>query len=228
MSSGESYEIEIKSLLGDRDAAESFRNTLKTSYPACSLVSTESQLNHYFEGGDLRVLADRIAPRLSPELQEKLERIVWRATSASVRTRESDGEVRFVVKASLGDDSSENGVVRAELDVSMEGVTLDELDKEIIEAGYTYQAKWSRDREVYEIPGATVCLDRNAGYGYLAEFEKVIDDPSRAEEVRAEIMALMEEMGVEELPQDRLERMFAHYNEHWPEYYGTDKVFVIT
>jgi hypothetical protein len=37
----------------------------------------------------------------------------------------------------------------------------------------------------------------------------------------------MAKLGVEELPQDRLERMFAHYNAHWPEYYGTEKVFVI-
>jgi|SRR3989338_10058645 len=228
MASGETYEIEIKSLLGDQEAADSFRSTLKSIHPTCALTSTESQLNHYFEGGDLHVLAECLAPRLSSELQEKLERIVSRATSASVRTRESDGEVRFVVKASLGDDSSENGVVRAEFDVPMEDVTLDELDNKILEAGYTYQAKWSRNREVYEIPETTVCLDRNAGYGYLVEFEKVINDPSRTEEARAEIAALMEQIGVEELPQDRLERMFAHYNEHWPEYYGTDKVFVIT
>jgi hypothetical protein len=37
----------------------------------------------------------------------------------------------------------------------------------------------------------------------------------------------MAELGVEELLQDRLERMFAHYNEHWQEYYGTDRTFII-
>jgi len=29
------------------------------------------------------------------------------------------------------------------------------------------------------------------------------------------------------LPNDRLERMFAYYNEHWQEYYDTDKTFVV-
>jgi hypothetical protein len=29
------------------------------------------------------------------------------------------------------------------------------------------------------------------------------------------------------LAQERLERMFAHYNQNWPEYYGTTKVFII-
>jgi hypothetical protein len=37
----------------------------------------------------------------------------------------------------------------------------------------------------------------------------------------------MKELGVKELDQKRLERMFAFYNTHWPEYYGTDKIFTI-
>jgi adenylate cyclase class IV len=72
-----------------------------------------------------------------------------------------------------------------------------------------------------------VCLDKNAGYGYLAEFEKVITDSARAEETKQELVSLMKTLGAIELPQDRLERMFAYYNEHWPEYYGTEKIFVI-
>ena len=73
----------------------------------------------------------------------------------------------------------------------------------------------------------TVCLDRNAGYGYLAEFEKVIEDEGAVSTARAEIELAMRELDIEELPQDRLERMFSHYNQNWPDYYGTDKVFVI-
>ena len=72
-----------------------------------------------------------------------------------------------------------------------------------------------------------VCIDKNAGYGYLAEFEKVLDDEAALASARAEIEAVMQELGVAELPQERLERMFAHYNQNWPDYYGTDKVFVI-
>jgi hypothetical protein len=37
----------------------------------------------------------------------------------------------------------------------------------------------------------------------------------------------MAELGIEELDAARLERMFAYYNAHWPEYYGTEKVFDI-
>jgi hypothetical protein len=37
----------------------------------------------------------------------------------------------------------------------------------------------------------------------------------------------MKSVGAEELNQDRLARMFAFYNAHWPEYYGTEKVFTV-
>ena len=72
-----------------------------------------------------------------------------------------------------------------------------------------------------------ITIDKNAGYGYLAEFERLVDDRKQVEEAKKDLLNLMDELGVEELSQDRLERMFAHYNRHWAEYYGTDKMFVI-
>ena len=106
-------------------------------------------------------------------------------------------------------------------------LTLHELDQKILDAGFRYEAKWSRAREEYVCRGITVCLDKNAGYGYLAEFEKIVDDPNAILSAQGDLRALMADVGVEELPQERLERMFAFYNQHWPEYYGTNKVFVI-
>ena len=37
----------------------------------------------------------------------------------------------------------------------------------------------------------------------------------------------MKELNVEELPQDRLERMFDFYNTHWKDYYGTERIFMV-
>ena len=72
-----------------------------------------------------------------------------------------------------------------------------------------------------------VTLDKNAGYGWLAEFERVVEDETMVDSAGKEVRALMRELAVDELPQDRLERMFAHYNARWPEYYGTEKIFII-
>jgi len=54
-----------------------------------------------------------------------------------------------------------------------------------------------------------------------------VEQESELESARQEVRALMEQCGVQELQQDRLERMFAFYNAHWGEYYGTDKVFTV-
>ncbi len=72
-----------------------------------------------------------------------------------------------------------------------------------------------------------VCIDKNAGYGYLAEFERIVGEGDDHAAVRAELEAAMAELGVLELPQDRLARMFDFYNQNWAEYYGTDKTFTI-
>lgn len=222
----QSYEVEIKALLGNPERAQQIRDALKKIDPETELTDRNRQLNHYFEGSSLENLANAVATDLSEEAAAKLADITARAKSFSVRTRDKDNIVLLVVKASVGDDTSENGVARMEFEQSVP-LTLNELDELVLSSGFTYQAKWSRDREEYLVNGVNVCLDKNAGYGYLAEFERVVQEEAKLVEAEKEVRSLMESIGVAELPQDRLERMFAFYNAHWPEYYGTDKIFVI-
>lgn len=220
------FEIEIKSLLGEKDAADALINKMQEQDPNLKITSTNSQLNHYFTGGDIQKLYEATEHLFTEEKQEKFKMIAERGSDFSVRTRERDGEVLLVVKAALDGGTSSNTVSRLEFEEAVD-ITLDALDALLISAGLTYQAKWSRDRVEYEYKDIVVCLDKNAGYGYLAEFETVTDDESSLGKVRDNIEAHMADLGVEELSQDRLARMFAHYNEFWPEYYGTDKTFNI-
>ena len=220
------YEIEIKSLLGERERAEELKRLMQEYDPSCACTSTNVQLNHYFTGGDMEQLFGKTKHFFDDDTQQSFKMIVERGSAFSVRTRQRDDEVLLVVKASIDAGTSENAVSRMEFEESVP-VTLAELDALVEAAGFTYQAKWSREREEYTYKGANVCIDRNAGYGYLAEFEKVVDDEANTDAVREELIAYMAELGAVELPQDRLERMFAHYNAHWPEYYGTDKTFVL-
>ncbi|MDE1925277.1 MAG: CYTH domain-containing protein [Patescibacteria group bacterium] len=225
------YEVEIKSLLGSEENAETLRERMKIVDPNWRLTSRNKQLNHYFLGGDFAKLAALVAPHLSPEAFKKLQDIVARLAGQSgnefsVRTRDKDGSVLLVVKVSLGEDTSQNGVARMEFEEKA-NLNLDDLDQMLISAGFQYQAKWSREREEYAVNGVSICLDRNAGYGWLAEFEKVVGSEAEVEPARQEVRALMEQFGARELEQERLERMFAFYNAHWSEYYGTDKVFTV-
>lgn len=222
----QNYEVEIKSLLGSEESAEVLRARMKQVDPATKLISRNKQLNHYFTGGDMQKLADAASKYISPDALATLKNIAERGKEFSVRTRDKDGTVLLVVKASVGDDTSANGVARMEFEEKV-SLSLHDLDELLMDAGFTYQAKWSREREEYMCKDIAVCLDRNAGYGWLAEFEKVVANESDVESARQEVRTLMDACGVLELQQDRLERMFAFYNAHWSEYYGTDKVFTV-
>lgn len=222
----QSYEVEVKSLLGSEDNAQALRLRMKELDSELTLTSQNKQLNHYFTGGNVKQLTTAVGDVLSEDAKTRLDDLANRAKEFSVRTRDKDGSVLLVVKASVGDDTSANGVARMEFEEEVP-LSLDELDARVVSAGFVYQAKWSRQREEYLFKGANVCLDKNAGYGWLAEFEKVVESDQELAKARTDIDTLMAECGVQELPQDRLERMFAFYNTHWPEYYGTDKIFTI-
>ena len=220
------FEVEVKSLLGEEAKATELKAKMCELDPACACVSTNKQLNHYFHGGDINDLYDKTHHLVDgPEL-DKFKEMMEKGENFSVRTRQKDEEVLLVIKASIDGGTSENTVKRLEFE-EVVSVTLEELDELVLSAGYEYQAKWSREREEYSYKGANVCLDKNAGYGYLAEFEKIVDDEDTVDQVREEIDELMTELGVEELSQDRLGRMFDFYNQNWPDYYGTEKTFNI-
>ncbi|HEY0964637.1 MAG TPA: CYTH domain-containing protein [Candidatus Paceibacterota bacterium] len=220
------FEIEVKSLLGEAEKALALKERMYALDPSCVLVAESKQLNHYFEGGSIDMLYDAVEHLYRGEEHEKFKKIIERGSDFSVRTRESNGEVLLVVKASIDEGTSANTVKRMEFEEPV-GASLDELDALVRSAGYSYQAKWSREREEYSYKGTNICLDKNAGYGYLAEFEKIVHQETDAETVRQEIDLIMAELGVVELSQERLARMFAFYNEYWPDYYGTERTFVI-
>ena len=220
------YEVEIKSLLGSKERADALRARMQEVDPQMKLVSQSKQLNHYFIKGDIQVLAQVVRRHLTRKAQKKLDNIADTAKEFSVRTRDKDGTVYLVAKASVDDTTSENGIARMEFEEPV-ALTLAALDNLVLSAGFSHQAKWSREREEYECKGANVCLDKNAGYGWLAEFEKIVQAVEELERAQEDLRALMVECRVEELPQDRLERMFTFYNSHWPAYYGTEKIFTV-
>jgi predicted adenylyl cyclase CyaB len=223
----DTYEIEIKSLLGEKQHADKLLQTLQETLPSMAFLNYSKQLNHYFINGDFAALLQKIKNYISPEKYESLERMINEGTNHSVRTRGTDDAVILVIKASLDDATSSNGVSRMEWESTVPELDLDGLDNLLLECGFTYQAKWSRERNEYTADDMHICFDKNAGYGYLVEFEKVINDRAQADAAKQELLSFMQSVGAAELPQDRLERMFAHYNTNWRDYYGTDKTFVI-
>lgn len=230
------YEIEIKSLLGGKEKADALVRKMKDKDKGLVERATHKQLNHYFiptlrsgqVGGNLENLYKNTEKLITDKNERtKFKDIIEKVKKFSVRTRLADKKLFLIVKASIDDTTSENGTARIEFEPEIKKITLDELDELVLKSGFEYQAKWSRERTEYKYKNASVSIDKNAGYGYLAEFERMVEDDALAEQVKTELREMMAELEVAELPQDRLERMFSHYNAHWPEYYGTDKIFTI-
>lgn len=223
--SANNFEIEIKSLLGTEENANNLIAKMETD-PSFKRTGGSKQLNHYFEEGNLKDLYEKVKDNLNDDQKHKLLDIAERAKTFSVRTRQADDKVILVVKAAVDDTTSSNGTARIEFEANV-NLTLEQLDQIILDSGFKYQAKWSRERQDFEYRGTQVSVDKNAGYGYLAEFEKQISDPNLVEQTKKEIREMMTELGALELDQERLARMFDYYNNNWQDYYGTDKVFNI-
>ncbi|MEK7170815.1 MAG: hypothetical protein AAB774_00725 [Patescibacteria group bacterium] len=226
--SSDKYEVEIKCLLGSKVAADDLIEKMHNMDPQTKKLGVQKQLNHYFEGGDLEMLNTNISPVLQDKNdREKLSTLAKEAKSFSLRTRQTNSKLLLIMKISIDDTSSDNGTARMEFEAPVTDVTLDELDELVLKSGFSHQAKWSREKTDYAYRGAEVTISFSPGYGYVAEFEKIITEPKLADKTKAELRQMMKELEVEELPQDRLARMFDYYNANWQEYYGTDKVFEI-
>lgn len=218
------YEIEIKSLLGSQENADNFRRHILEK--GAQKTGENSQLNHYFVGGDFETLLSLMKSHLSDDQYQKLQAIVEQGQAHSIRTRDVDGSVKLVIKASVDDRTSENGIARMEFE-EIVNMSMNELDQLLLDSGFEYQAKWSRRREEYQLNDVAISLDKNAGYGWLTEFEMVLKEGDDRHEAESHIRGLMDVCNVVELDQERLARMFDFYNSNWKDYYGTDNIFTI-
>ncbi len=228
MAENHQIEVEVKVLLGEQSAADAFIQKLTEADPELKQTAETNQLNHYFdEKGDPARLVSEVSGILRPADLSQLQEITSEFDKFTLRTRFEDGVITLVVKAAKAGEDEQHAVTRVEGDYVANVSTIEELDQHVLASGYGYLSKWSRRRKTYRYKDLTVCLDKNAGYGYLAEFERVVRGDEAAEDAKEVILDELAGLGLEELPQDRLGRMFAFYNEHWPEYYQTDKTFIV-
>jgi len=219
-------EVELKSLLQTQENAEKLKQKLAETDPGLCLIERNQQKNHYFIEGDFAKLLQVLSPHLDDVRRDKLA-LFAQTDNYSLRTREVGNKLLLVLKGSLTQESSQNAKARQEVEIPFNTLSLAQLDQLVLSAGFKYQAKWSRQREEYQYQDIIVCIDKNAGYGYLAEVEKMVSDTSQVAETEAYLRRLLQKLDLTELPQDRLERMFKYYNQNWPAYYGTEKIFEI-
>src|SRR3989344_305250 len=149
------YEIEIKSLIGDRGRADELVAKMQDSDPNFISLGKHKQLNHYFIKGDIKALKSKLAAHLPADKQSQIDKLIRQTKDCSVRTRWADGKVIFVIKATVDDTTSSNGTARREFESEI-NLKLEELDQMLLNCGFEYQAKWSREREEYKYKNLSV------------------------------------------------------------------------
>ncbi len=217
-------EIEVKILLQDKKNAAEFLEALKKNGEV-TVYEESSQLNHYFRFWKLEQLKTKVIQHLSEDDVKKLESVTELAKWFSVRTRKLNDRVILVVKATLNEnEDSVNGTGRIEFEADVE-LSIDKLDAIILNSWFEYETKYSRDRVEYRYKNFNVTIDKNSGYWYLAELERVVEDEKDLEKITGEIRDEIKLLWFEELSQERVGRMYKHYINVWPHYYGTNNWF---
>jgi len=220
-------ELEIKSLV---ENPTKLQTKIESKYDMSLCTKTYSeQLNHYFSGDKEALIELSTYGRHAPYLifDSYLDELLS-ASKLAVRTRwDSIQGTLLIFKYSLIDENSINGTTRKELEFPLP-ITLEELDKNLLLAGFTYQSKWSRKRTQYSFDsGWTLCCDQNAGFGSILEVEYIATEEEYAEKkdyLMYKAKRFLKTLGLIELDSKLLEKMFNWYSSNYNEFYGTDKL----
>lgn len=218
------YEVEVKALLGSQDAADALLADMRKSQPDLAVTDRQTQLNHYFIDGDLGDLAQKFRDILSSEQVSQVAQLAENAKSFNVRSRQKNDIVLLIIKGSLDERSASHSNQRMELEFEV-SMPIEHLDESILSAGFTLEAKWSAERTFYKYRDMTVDMIFSPGYGYMVEFEKVVQSEAEIAQARSDVLNVLAEFGLQEFDHMLIEKMYAYYNSHWQEYYGTKKVF---
>jgi predicted adenylyl cyclase CyaB len=219
-------ELEIKCLLNesnvmDKQKLSFLMSFLNTNY---SRVGESSQLNHYFAKLENNIDAQSLFTELNKLGFPIPDDLSVDFTKASVRTRQTDTETILVIKE--GKDPL-NGGDRREIEFMVAGLPIHVLDECLISVGFSLDTKWSRSRITYTSDGVTVCVDKNAGYGYIIEIEKMFKDDSDTTQALDELKTTAKVLGLYLLPKERLSKMYEFYRKNWQDFYLTDNYFCI-
>lgn len=206
-------ETELKVLVPNRDH---FLSVIESRF-IIDNVSVEKQLNHYFDcDGNIIKLCQHF----------NIEYIEGLKYSLRTRQIESAGNQKTILVVKFSFSDAHNGTSRVEVEKET-NLTLSDLDDIISGFDFSYLSKWSRERTTFSCEDFTLCLDKNAGYGHLAEFEIVSKNQENISSVESYLKSLINSLGLVELDADRLNRMFKFYNKNWSTFYGTDNTFTI-
>ncbi|MFM6135708.1 MAG: hypothetical protein ACKPCP_16370 [Sphaerospermopsis kisseleviana] len=215
------FEVEVKALVPNPELlkAEIFKQFKSNGIPS-------EQLNHYFSYTPevFSKFVNGYLPRSCIRNDCVFPDDISTAENVAVRTRwDSLTGTWLMLKYSITDDCSQNGIMRREFELNVKS-DLSVLDNDLLEIGFDYQSKWSRNRVEYKIPNdISLFVDVNAGYRGICEVEKIVSTKNEILQAKSEVEVILSSLQLEELDGQLLKEMFNFYSANWQEFYGTSK-----
>lgn len=212
-------EVEVKALVQNVNIIRDYLLQRDFKY-----IKNEKQLNHYFSYNDysLAYLFNTLKQHLNTDEELELSSVLDKGSNYSIRTRcINNKDTYFIIKYSLFDKDSSNGSIRKEYEIKLD-LTVEDLDKLLLDNGLNYSSKWSRERDIYTKDNYTATIDLNAGYGYLLELETLTNDLDSANSYKEILLNELSKLRLKELNNKLLNIMFSYYENNWSKYYSTN------
>ena len=216
------YEVEIKCFVDTHADVAALVERMKQLDTACVHKARNELRNHYFNCDDPKQLTG-VGKRVLSELPARqLAELIEQSATISVRTRRKNRQVFLIAKGVAAGGDAIHGSNRMEFESEVD-MSITELDNLLVGAGLEVLAKWSGYKDVYALSGSTIEIQFSAGYGYMVEIEQVVDTERQVAEAEANIRELAKQLGLKEVDSELIGKMYHYYNDHWAEYYETDK-----
>ncbi|OGD66447.1 hypothetical protein A3F08_01220 [Candidatus Berkelbacteria bacterium RIFCSPHIGHO2_12_FULL_36_9] len=139
-----------------------------------------------------------------------------------LRIRRNDKEAFLILKKGWMHDTE-----RDEIEVKVTRPDFERLDEIFVALGYKYDTKWYRKRLEYKLKSFNITIDFNAGYGGVAEIEKVVKNNNEVEKAKKDISDFAKEVGIEPATKELFNKMYTYYKKNWKKYYTTKTTFDI-
>lgn len=138
-----------------------------------------------------------------------------------LRIRRTDKEAYLILKKGWMHDSN-----RDEVEIRVDRKDFLRLDEILRSLGFEYDTKWYRKRKEYKYKKFNITIDFNAGYGWIAEIELMVNSGNEDKAKKA-ILALAKEIGIEPASKVLFDKMYHYYKKNWQHYIETKSTFDI-
>ncbi len=217
-------EVEIKYLLADKDAQDKLVSSLQEHFPRTRLLRKKVVISYFYKKPRSVDSVLNAGSQLLNEVEFAKLKHILKSSNLVVKARSIGSDVFFALKSAKKGEDAVHAVDRLEFEVKV-NTSIENVNTVITNAGIELVSKWYSERSFYELDSrVNADIEFVSGYGYKAELEILTDDEHSQTEEK-EIRAIAKELSLQEASQELLGKMYEYYNQHWEDYYKTDKVF---